>query len=210
VGLLLALPDVRGLIEEMAAHPYWYLGRSAGFVAYGLLLGSLVLGLSVSSRVFDGLLGRAWVFELHKFLSVCVVLAAMFHALIMLPDPWADFSVRELLLPLHSDFKTGPMALGIISLYGLALVSLSFYVTRFIGQKTWRAFHYSTFGLFLGTTAHGVWTGTDSSEYAVQVFYLGSSVLVMFLTFYRILALRSAKKGTVRVGGHARVSSVET
>jgi len=39
-----------------SVHAYWYMGRAAGFVAYGLLFGSVVLGLAVSSRVFDGLM----------------------------------------------------------------------------------------------------------------------------------------------------------
>ena len=187
------LAEPEGLLSDMMAHPYWYVGRSAGFVAYGLLLLSTVLGLTVSSRVTDGLLGRAWVFDLHRFLSVFVLFAILFHALIMLPDPYAKFQVRELLIPFQSHFRDGPMALGIISFYGFVLVTGSFYVTKIIGQKTWRSIHYATFGLLVSTTAHGIWTGTDSGEYAVQVFYLASASIVLFLTFYRVLALRSQR-----------------
>jgi predicted ferric reductase len=192
--LILRLPDLERLGGDMLEHPYWYLGRSAGFIAYALLWGSVVLGLAVSSRVFDGMLGRPWVFELHRFLSVFVLIAIVFHALIMLPDPYAGFTVKDLLVPLASDYRTGPMALGIVSLYGLALVTGSFYVTKVIGQKTWRSVHYSTFGLCVLSTVHGIWTGTDSDSYGAQVMYLGAGVSVLFFTFYRVLALKSARK----------------
>jgi predicted ferric reductase len=192
--LILNLPDIERLGADMLEHPYWYLGRSAGFIAFALLWSSVTLGLAVSSRIFDGVLGRPWVFELHRFLSVFVLIAIVFHALIMLPDPYAGFTVSDLLVPMASDYKTGPMALGIVSLYGLALVTGSFYVTKLIGQKTWRTVHYSTFGLFVMATVHGVWLGSDSGRYAIQLMYLGAGVSVLFFTFYRVLALKNARK----------------
>jgi len=181
------------LLDEMIKHPWWYLGRSAGFVSYALLTLSVVLGVAVSSRIGDGLLARAWVFELHRFLSVFVLAVILFHVLIMLPDPYAKFSPRELLVPFQSHYRNGPMAVGIITLYGLGLVTLSFYVTKLIGQKTWRALHYTTFLFFAGATWHGILTGTDTRWHAVQLFYLGSATLVLFMVFYRVLALRSLK-----------------
>ena len=63
---LLAFPSY----NDLSAHMWWYLGRSSGFVAFWLLFASVALGLAVSSRVFDGLLGRPWVYELHKFVSM--------------------------------------------------------------------------------------------------------------------------------------------
>ena len=37
-----------------SVHAYWYMGRASGFIAYGLLLASIALGLAVSSRVATG------------------------------------------------------------------------------------------------------------------------------------------------------------
>ena len=94
-ALLISFPDI-------SQHMYWYMGRSSGFVAYWLLFASVALGLAVSSRVFDGVLGRPWVFEVHKFLSVFVLFVMLFHGLIMLPDPYSKFKIAELLVPFHS------------------------------------------------------------------------------------------------------------
>jgi predicted ferric reductase len=177
---------------EISEHLYWYLGRSSGFVAYWLLFASVALGLGVSSRVADGLLARPWVFELHKFLSIFVLLGMVFHALIMLPDPWAGFTLEELLIPFKSHYRGTEVGIGQLVMYGSIIVSLSFYIKGWIGHKGWRLLHYTTFALFLGAMAHGIWAGTDSGARLAQLSYLASAVVILFLTFFRILATRSA------------------
>jgi predicted ferric reductase len=191
-GLFLATLTAPGMLGELSEHAYWYLGRSSGFVAYWLLFLSVVLGLAVSSRVFDGMLARPWVFELHKFLSIFVLIAMAFHALIMLPDPWAGFSVKELLVPFASHYRNTAVGIGQLVFYGSVLVSVSFYLKGIVGQNGWRWLHYSTFVLFVGAVCHGVWAGTDSGRTVVEFSYLGSGLAVLFLTFFRVLATRAA------------------
>ena len=187
IHVIAAMPD-------FSIHLYWYLGRSAGFVAFWLLFASVAMGLAVSSRVFDGMLARPWVFEFHKFLSVFVLIVMTFHGLIMIGDPYIKFSLRELLVPLQSHYKNNAVALGIVTLYGSVLITLSFYMKGMISQKTWRTLHYLTFALFVAALAHGLWAGTDTKLHYVQYSYLGSGAAVLFLTFFRILASRSVTK----------------
>jgi predicted ferric reductase len=191
------LPALAAQID-FGLHPYWYLGRAGGLVAYTVLVISMLLGVAISSRLFDGLLSRGWFFELHKFLSIFVVAAVLFHAFIMLPDPYANFSADELLVPFRSHLQPLPLALGIIALYGLAIVSLSFYLTRWIGQKGWRAIHYLTFPVYLLGLVHGIWAGTDSDLIEARYFYFGTGVALLFFVLYRILALRSQKRSEVK------------
>ena len=172
-------------------HTYWYLGRSAGLVSYWLLCGIVVLGLAVRSRMFDGWVSRAWFFELHRFLSLFVLIAVLFHALIMLPDPYAGFTLRELLIPFQSHLSTNTaMALGIIAFYGSVFLTATFYLRRLIGQRAWRLLHYLTFGVYMLALAHALLNGTDSSGDAVQVSYLASASVVLFFLFYRMVATR--------------------
>ncbi len=180
--------------SDVSVHMYWYLGRSSGFVAYWLLFASVAMGLAVSSRVFDGVLTRPWVYEVHRFLSVFVLVAMFFHALIMLPDPYAKFTPAELLIPFKSHYKDTPMAIGIVTMYSSMLITLSFWAKRLIGQNGWRTLHYATFALFVAAMAHGMWIGTDSKQQIVQFSYLASGSMVLFLTLFRILAARSVAR----------------
>jgi predicted ferric reductase len=171
-------------------HSFWYLGRSAGFISYSLLWLTVLLGLAVRSRVFDGFINRGWVFEFHRFLSLVVLGAVLFHALIMLPDPYAHFRPVELLVPFRSHLDPLPMALGIISLYGSVAVTLSFYQRELIGQRAWRLLHYLTFGVYLLALAHALLNGSDSSGVLARAFYFASLLSVIFFLFYRLLATR--------------------
>ncbi len=173
-----------------SVHRWWYLGRASGFVAYALLIGSMLLGIGISSRVFDGLLVRPWVFEMHQFLSFFVLVAMAFHALILLPDPYAHFSLAELLVPFASPYRPLATALGTIALYGLLAVAFSYYAKHWLGQAGWRNLHFVAFPLFAGALVHGVTAGADSGSTAVQVWYLVSGLAVVFFTFFRILAAR--------------------
>ena len=181
-----------------SVHMWWYLGRAGGFVAYGLLFASVALGLAVSSRVFDGMLARPWVFEMHQFLSLFVLLAMLFHALVLLPDPYAQFTPEELLVPFASPYRPVPLAVGIIVLYGSIVVSASFYLKGLIGQRGWRVLHYGSFALFVGAMIHGILAGTDSGEQWAQLTYLSSGLAVLFLSFFRILASRRVSQGEKR------------
>jgi len=115
--------------------------------------------------------------------------------------------LKELLLPFQSHYKDRPMALGIITLYASAFITLSFYMKGVINQQWWRAIHYLTFGLFIGAMCHGLWIGTDTKRSVVYWSYLASAFGVLFLTFFRILAVRSQKpKKVVRLKTEAEAA----
>lgn len=198
VALQISMPSqpLPATSEMYAVHKWWYMGRASGFVAYALLLSSMLLGLGVSSRVFDGWLVRPWVFDMHQFISIFSVVAMLFHALVMLPDPYSQFTLFNLLVPFAAPYRPFAVGLGAIALYGSAIVVLSTYMKRWLGQKGWRMLHYASFALFVMAIAHGVIAGTDSGEIWVQLFYLGSGLTVLFLTFFRILAARNQAKLT--------------
>jgi len=205
LALQLSLPaqDPPLASSMYSVHKWWYMGRASGFIAYGLLCASIVLGLGISSRVFDGLLMRAWVFDLHQFLSVFVLLAMAFHALIMLPDPYAQFTLADMLVPFASPYRPLAVGAGIIVFYGSIIVTLSFYRKQWIGQKGWRALHYASFALFAGALAHGVAAGADSGQAWAQLIYLATGIGVLFLTFFRILAERNHKRRRAPAAPHA-------
>ncbi len=175
-------------------HVYWYVGRASGFVAFGLLFVSVAMGLAVSSRVFDGLFARPWVFEMHQFLSLVVLVVMLFHAMILLPDPYAQFKVEELLIPFRSHYRPVPVGIGIIVVYGSAIISATFYIKRFLGHRAWRAIHYLTFALFVAALFHGILAGTDSQELWAQLTYLSSGLAVLLLTLFRILASKKLSR----------------
>jgi predicted ferric reductase len=172
----------------MGPHVYWYLTRASAIVAFWLLTCSSALGIATSSRLLDRLTERAWVYEIHKFVSLLALGFIGLHIFSLLPDPWTRFGLRDLLVPGTSAYRPLAVALGVIAMYGAVIATGTFYVKRWIGHKTWRALHYTTFATFVLALLHGFFAGTDAHEPWMHLSYISAMLLIFFLVMYRIMA----------------------
>lgn len=167
-------------------HGFWYLSRAAGFTSYGLLTASMILGLLVRTRVAEPAVRRDASYDLHGFVSMSALAFTLFHVLILLGDAYFEFTLGQLLLPFASPYRAIEVTVGVFTAYLLAVINASWYVRRFIGYRGWRLLHSTSFALFVGATAHGVFSGSDSAQGWAQAIYLTSAALVFTLLAYRI------------------------
>ena len=177
-------------------HPtaFWYLSRSSAMVSYALVWLSMVLGLSLTGRIARLWPGGPTALDMHQHASILGLAFGLFHALILLGDRYIDYSLRSVLVPFASaGYKPLWVGLGQLSLYGFALVTLSFYVKKWIGRRAWRIIHYASFLLFLTVLAHGAASGSDTSRPLISGFYWATGGSVVFLTAYRILVRLKSK-----------------
>jgi DMSO/TMAO reductase YedYZ heme-binding membrane subunit len=184
-----------GAILGITAKTPWYLSRSAGTVAYLLLAGSTIWGLLLSTRIIKEAVPAALALVMHNILSWLAVAFAGIHGLALMFDHYFTFSLPDLTIPFVGPYRPGWVGLGIIGFYLMLLTSVSFQFRRQIGQKRWRQLHYLTFAVFLLTTVHGLAAGTDSTKAGMRLLYLGSGLMVLFLTTYR-LSSRNVKRPT--------------
>ncbi len=186
---LLAVIDLtlRGAGESLLLKLPWTLSRAAGIVAYLLLAGSTLLGLSISTRLLDRWASRAVVFALHEYLSWLALAATGLHVVLLLQDSHSGFTPLSLLIPGLAPYAPLAMALGTVSLYLAVAITVSFRLRARIGQRAWRLLHYSAFALFALATAHGVMAGSSTGASAMQWLYLVSGGAVLLLTNYRLL-----------------------
>ena len=123
----------------------------------------------------------------HESLGIGALLATLVHVGVLSVHDFLDFSWAEILVPGLSDWRPLAVTAGIGALYGLVLVSTSFYFKRWIGQKAWRTIHFASFGVFVTSLLHGVWAGTDTSSPMMIGLYLGSAIVVFSLLALRIV-----------------------
>lgn len=176
----------------------WIVIRGSGLVAYGLLAASTIWGLLVSTK----LLGRAvktkpltW---FHESLGLGALIATGVHIVTLTMDQYIGFGWADVLLPGVAEWNSTAVALGVTGFYGLAVVTLSFYVKGIIGQKAWRTIHFLAFGTFLSAMIHGVMAGTDTANPYVTGMYVGSAVLVVGLLAVRVLQQRAPDERPAR------------
>ena len=171
---------------------YWYLSRAAGFVAYLLLWGSVAWGLLLSTKIAKGAARAPVLLDAHQFLSGIGVGFAFFHGLILMGDRYLSFPLRAVLVPFAGEYEPLLVAAGQIGLWLSALLIVTFYVRKQIGQKLWRLIHYSSFLAFWLVLIHAAAMGTESKFLGVQFFYLLTGGAILFLTYYRFLTARSS------------------
>ena len=197
VGLLVALvllpswmPNLAFSLGGEEPKAFWYLSRATAFVSLSLLWISMALGLGITNKMARLWPGAPAAFAIHEYVSLLGLAFAMFHALIILGDKYINFTLVQILVPFSTvDYKPFWVGLGQIGFYTWALVALSFYIRPTIGQKTWRLFHYLTFGLYFLGLFHGIFSGTDSNAGWAQDYYWFSGASLLFLFFVRILTV---------------------
>ena len=171
----------------------WYITRAAGIIAYLLLWLSTAWGLAVSSKIFDPLLHRAFTYDMHQFISLVAIGFTILHIVVLFADQYLPFSVAQVLIPFIAPYRPLWVGVGIIGLYLTLLVTVTFYIRRWIGQKTFRVIHLASFLAYAGVTIHGLMAGTDSVLLATQLMYAGSALAIVFLTVYWLVVMLQNK-----------------
>jgi predicted ferric reductase len=177
----------------------WYGVRATGFLAYFAVAGSVIYGLMLSTKLLDAIAHRPVSFTLHKDLAMVGLALSGFHGLLLLGDQTFAFTPRAILLPFAAPYAPAAVGIGQLAFYLVAVVTGSFYVRRQIGQRAWRLIHYLTFLAFVGVTAHGISSGSDTgAPWAVWV-YLVPTAAVVFFFVYRVIASIAERRANARL-----------
>jgi hypothetical protein len=163
-------------------------------VAFALLTAATIWGLLVSTKVLGRLVKAKTLTWFHESLGMGALLATLVHVGVLSVHDFLDFTWLELLVPGLSDWRPVAVAMGVAAFYGLLLVSTSFYLKRWIGQRTWRAIHFASIGVFVASLLHGMWAGTDTRTPMMIGLYVGSAAVVFTLIGFRLVAETSVSR----------------
>jgi predicted ferric reductase len=72
-------------------------------------------------------------------------------------------------------------------MYASILVTVTFYLRKRIGYKTFHAIHYISFIAFAAVLLHSWFAGTDTPLWTTRLMYAFTGLSVVFLTVYRIM-----------------------
>lgn len=214
-GAVVVLPEILPGLSYSLLGPepkaYWYLARSSAFIAYLLLWASMVSGLIITNKMARVWPGGPTAFDLHQHVSLLGLAFALFHGLILVGDRFIGYTVGQVLIPFAgANYRPAWVGIGQLTFYLLALVSLTFYVRKTIGHKTWRLIHFLSFLVFVMAMAHGVMSGTDSGAWWASATYGSTGASTLFLTVYRVLidAFKPVRRRTVAAAAAPQRSPV--
>jgi predicted ferric reductase len=187
----------------------WYVARSSGFIAWAIVTAGVLWGLAVSTRLIKRKGVPAWCLDLHKFLGTLSVVFVAVHVLALWADTFVYFGPRELLVPMASSWRPGPVAWGIAATYLLVAIQLTSWTMRKLPRRLWHAVHLSSFPMFVFATVHGFTAGADNMNVAVQWAALTGALLVIFLLTFRFSSPRRSSRRVRPARSADRVTPTE-
>jgi len=141
----------------------WFATRGAGAVSLLMLTASVVFGLVTVTRFQHVEWPRFFNYEMHRRVSLLSIVFLAVHVLAAVFDPFTSLGVAAALVPLASTYRPVPVALGVIALYLFIALTVSSLLRRHIGQKTWRAIHWTSYAMWPMALLHGITAGSDAS-----------------------------------------------
>ncbi len=185
-------------LDEQAGSLAWFASRTAGFLAYLAIVGSVGYGLLLSTGALDVIAHRPISFTLHRDLALAGLVLSAVHGGLLILDSTIPFSIGQLVIPFASPYQPFWVGMGQLGFLLTIVVVASFWLRRRIGQRTWRLLHYGTFAIFVFTTAHGLASGTDSAALWAWWIYVGSAALVTGLLVTRIALSLATRRSVTR------------
>ena len=141
---------------------WWYVSRATGIVAWVAAMASVLWGLALASRMTGRRPGPAWLLDLHRHLGAITVLFTVAHLAALVADSWVHFDVVDLLVPFASEWKPGPVALGVVAFWLFLAVEVTSLLKRRLQAMSWRAVHLTSYLGAIASTMHYVTAGTDA------------------------------------------------
>jgi predicted ferric reductase len=179
---------------------FWLLARAAGLTAYVLLTGSVLVGLTLRSRVLGRSVRPAAVADVHRSLALLALGMIGLHGLALVLDRTVRIPITALFVPGLSAYRPAAVAWGVVAAELAALIVASFPLRARIGVRNWRRLHWATYAVFVLATAHGLLAGSDSSQPWAFGLYLGAVGTVAFATAYRALAQPAGRSARLAHG----------
>ena len=171
----------------MSPHLAWYVARASGILAWGLLSASVIWGLLLSTRLLQRRPSPRWLLDLHRFLGGLAVTFVGVHILGLVADNYLHFGVADVLVPFASQWRTGAVALGVVSIWLLVAVEITSLLMRRLPRRLWHRVHLASYGTFWFATLHSVLAGSDSHNALFRLTMYGVIVVVVFLTVIRVM-----------------------
>lgn len=168
-------------------HGWWLMSRASGVTAYALASIAVIAGLAISGRVSDRPGGAKALRALHEHTALAALLFLALHGVTLLPDPYLKPGVAGILVPGAIGYRPLAVAAGLLAGYLTAVLGLSFYARRRIGQARWRRLHRFTIVAWALAVVHTLTAGTDASTVWMRTILAATVAPIVVLFAARLL-----------------------
>ncbi|HEX6139335.1 MAG TPA: hypothetical protein VF013_02580 [Candidatus Limnocylindria bacterium] len=174
----------------------WLAARASGIVALLLLTAAVVLGIVLSHPDQNRWKQSKRIFPWHEALWVYVLAFLAVHVASLVVDRYAGVGIGGALIPGLSEYRSLPVALGVMSMYALLITALTARYTKLLPSGMWLRVHRLSLVVLGLAWSHGVLAGTDAV--ALTPLYWGVAFAVLAAAVYRYWIVRERVRREAR------------
>jgi hypothetical protein len=163
----------------------WFATRGTGVVSLVLLTAIVVLGVATSTRARSPRWPRFVVAGLHRNLTLAALLFIALHVVTTVADGFAPIGLKDAVVPFLSSYRPLWLGLGAVAFDLLLALTLTSLLRARIGQRLWRALHWSAYAAWPIALVHALGTGTDARLGWMQLLGVGSTAAVVGAVLFR-------------------------
>lgn len=140
----------------------WYLTRGFGLIDLVLLTATMVMGLTQVVRYARPGWPRFVVAALHRNISLLAVVFLAVHVTTAVADTYAPISIVSVFVPFAGQYRPIWLGFGALALDLLIALVVTSLLRERMGQRTWRALHWTAYLCWPVAIVHGLGTGSDT------------------------------------------------
>lgn len=169
----------------------WFASRGSGIVSLLLLTAVTVLGLISVVRWQRASWPRFLTADLHSNLALLSIVFVAVHIVAAILDPFAKLGISSALIPFASSYRPLWVGLGVISVYLIVAMIVTSLLRERIGQRVWRAVHWSAYAAWPLAVLHSAGSGSDAFSTWMLALQVSCVVIVVGALLVRMLAARN-------------------
>ncbi len=191
----------------------WVIARGTGLALVVVTTALVSVGLWIAHPMRNktkGIFHAITLNSAHKSLAGAGMVLLFLHISAIASDSFAKVGVLGAFVPLESQYRPIPVALGTLALYLMTVVGFTAWLKVRFKLFNWKMVHRYAIISFALVMIHGITVGTDTV--AVGALYLGSAVMVTALAITRYMSdhPKSAPKVTRDLPSTSSNTSADT
>jgi predicted ferric reductase len=195
MGILWATDQILPASSEYQAQiRIWLAARATGIVTLILLTGVVVMGVLLSHPRQPQWKTAKGIFPWHESMWVFVLAFLGMHVVSLVVDPFAGVGIGGALVPGLSEYRSAPVALGVIGMYAFVVTVVTARYTKLLPRGLWLRLHRLSAVVLAIAWVHGVLAGTDTE--ALRPLYWAVAGAVIGAVAYRYWVVRLIARRT--------------
>lgn len=184
-----------GLVERVKVSWPWYLTRVSGLVAAVSLILLMLSGVGLITGHTFSFFEPITAWASHRALGITFAVSVLLHVGALYFDNFVPFSITGILVPFVSQYKqiqlfgfsVGSLyvALGVVSLYITAAITLTSLLWIEKKPKLWKLTHLLSYLAMIFVFVHALYLGTDLSSGILRWTWIGLAFAVMYTSIAR-------------------------